>query len=131
MDNLTQRRAEFIYDAARLQAIFNNAPVIPAPFLERDPAFKNQFYEVIDRQMGDMRSNSPEELHGGWLQAYIDMGWIYGETYDAEAKRHPDMVPFEQLGRREQDKDAVFVSLCHIARLYIHDEGDPDDQTIR
>ena len=47
------------------------------------------------------------------------MGWVYGEVYDREAKTHPDMVPYWDLGQRERDKDAVFVALCEIARLYV------------
>ena len=46
-----------------------------------------------------------------WVTAYAKMGWTFGETYDPEAKTHPDMVPYDQLGQREQDKDSVFVAL--------------------
>jgi hypothetical protein len=31
------------------------------------------------------------------------------------------MVPFARLEQREQDKDAVFIALCEIARLWIRD----------
>lgn len=118
---LTERRAEFVYDAARLAAIGANAPVIPVPWSEREDAFKNQFLDVIDRQCGPQRSNSPEELHGSWMQAYFAMGWIYGEQYDRDKKIHPDLVPYQKLGQLERDKDAVFVALCEIARLFIYD----------
>lgn len=117
-----ERRAEFVYEAARLQAIAVDAPIVPEPWEQRDEAFRKQFLEVIARQMGPMRSGCPEELHGGWVQAYIDMGWTYGEARDPEAKTHPDMVPFASLGRKEQDKDAVFIALCDIARQWIYDD---------
>lgn len=119
MGDLTERRARFVYNAALLQAIAVDAPVVPESWDERDDAFRTQFREVIERQMGVMRSGSPAELHGGWVQAYIDMGWIYGPLRDVEAKTHPDMVPFDQLDKREQDKDAVFIALCEIARQWI------------
>ena len=115
----TERRAEFVYDAARLAAIAAGAPVIPVPWLEREPAFKRQFLNVIERQSGSQRSSSPEELHGSWMQAYIDMGWVYGEKYDRENRVHPDLVPYSKLGKLEQDKDSVFVALCEIARKWI------------
>jgi hypothetical protein len=118
---LTERRAEFVYDAARLAAAAAGAPIVPVPWADREAAFKNQFLEVIERQMTPMRSLSPEELHGSWMQAYVDMGWVYGEVYDREKKVHPDMVPYSQLGKLEQDKDSVFVALCEIARLWIYD----------
>ncbi len=117
-----ERRAQFVYDGARIAAIAARAPVIPDPWLEREPAFKTQFIEVIERQCGPNRSTSPEELHGGWMQAYVEMGWVYGEEYHRTNKTHPDMVPYNQLGQLEQDKDSVFIALCEIARLWIRDE---------
>ena len=124
MSDLTERRAEFVYDAARLQAIAVDAPVIPEPWAEREADFREQFLEVIDRQCGPMRSSSPAELHGGWVQAYIDNGWTYGPERSVENRTHPDMVPFDQLEQREQDKDAVFIALCEIARQWIREAGD-------
>ena len=118
---LNERRAEFIYNSARLAAIASGAPIVPVVWDEREEPFKEQFLEVIERQCGDMRSRSPEELHGGWMQAYIEMGWVYGKEYDREAKVHPDLVPYDDLGQLEQDKDAVFVALCEIARQWIYD----------
>ena len=120
---LTERRAEFVYDAARLAAIAANAPVIPVPWKEREPPFKNQFLNVIERQCGPQRSSSPEELHGSWMQAYIDMGWMYGKKYNRKLLIHPDLVPYSQLGKLEQDKDAVFVALCEIARQWVYENG--------
>ena len=129
MNNLTrrplrERRAWFVYEGARLAAITAEAPVIPAPFTEREPDFQAQFYDVIERQCGDQRSSSPEELHGSWIQAYLALGWRYGAPYDPVNRVHPDLVPYAQLGRRERDKDNVFIRLCEIARLFIYDGPD-------
>jgi hypothetical protein len=121
MSNLTERRAEFVYEAARLAAIAANAPVIPVPWCEREIDFKDQFLNVIERQCGEQRSKSPEELHGSWVQAYLAMGWVFGKEYDREAKVHPDLVPYADLKQLERDKDAVFVALCEIARLWIYE----------
>lgn len=116
---LIERRAEFVYEAARFAAKAACAPIIPAPWATREPAFRSQFLEVIERQCGPGRSSSPEELHGSWMQAYIMMGWRYGDAYDPAAKTHPDLVPYAQLGQLEQDKDSVFVALCEIARQWV------------
>ncbi len=120
MSNLTERRAEFVYDSARLAASASGAPIVPVPWCNREEAFKKQFLKVIDRQCGEQRSKSPEELHGSWMQAYFEMGWVYGEKYDRENKIHPDLVPYADLGELERDKDAVFVALCEIARQWIN-----------
>ena len=118
---LTERRAKFVYDGARLAAVAAGAPIIPALWYDREAAFKDQFLGVIERQCGDWRSNSPEELHGSWMQAYFAMGWVYGEDYDRERKVHPDLVPYAELGQLERDKDAVFVALCEIARQWVYE----------
>ncbi len=120
MKGIIERRAEFIYNGARLAAIAAEAPIVPVEWSEREEAFKTQFLNVIERQCGEQRSRSPEELHGSWIQAYFAMGWSYGEIYDRENKIHPDLVPYADLGQLERDKDAVFVALCEIARQFIY-----------
>jgi hypothetical protein len=122
--SLTERRAEFVYNAARLAAIAANAPIVPVIWTERESAFREQFLKVIERQCGEQRLESPEGLHGSWMQSYFSMGWVYGEKYDREKKIHPDLVPYSQLGQLERNKDAVFVILCEIARQWIYDEED-------
>lgn len=121
MNDVTERRAWFVYAAARLAAEAANAPIVPVPLDEREEDFRAQFSEVIERQCGPQRSDSPEELHGSWMQAYLGMGWVYGETYDREKRIHPDLVPYAKLGQLERDKDAVFVALCDIARQWIYE----------
>ncbi len=119
MLSLTERRARFVYDAARLAAQSANAPIVPVSWIEREQPFQIQFRKVIERQCSDQRSKSPEELHGSWMQSYFSMGWVYGEEYNREKKIHPDLVPYADLGQLERDKDAIFIALCEIARLYI------------
>ena len=122
MSSLNERRAEFVYNGARLAAIASLAPIVPVQWSEREEAFKTQFLDVIERQCGEQRSRSPEELHGSWMQAYLTMGWVYGKVYDREKRIHPDLVPYVLLGQLEHDKDAVFVSLCEIARQFIYNK---------
>ena len=118
---LIERQAEFVYEGARIAAIAAQAPIIPDHWDDREQEFRDQFLGVIKRQCGAQRSGSPQELHGSWMQAYLTMGWTYGEEYDRANKVHPDLVPYDQLGQLEQDKDAVFVALCEIARQWIYD----------
>ena len=126
MTDLTVRRAEFIYEAARLAAIYANAPIIPECLSEREQAFRTQFLQVIERECGPDRSGDPETLHENWVLAYEAMGWTYGPVRDRAAKTHPDMVPYAQLGQLERDKDAVFVALCDIARQWIYEPPNAD-----
>jgi len=117
---LTERRAQFVYNAARLAAAAAGAPIIPAVWAEREEPFKRQFCGVIDIQCGEQRSSSPEKLHDNWAKAYFSTGWVYDEEYNRAAKTHPDLVSYGDLGQLEQDKDAVFIALCEIARQWIY-----------
>lgn len=119
--NLNERRAVFVYEVARLQAAAVDAPIIPEPWSHRDAAFRAQFRDVIAMMTGPDRKADPEELHNDWWRKYEEMGWVYAEKRDPVAKTHPDMVPFDELGWREQNKDAVFVALCELARQWIID----------
>jgi hypothetical protein len=117
--SVTERRAEFVYEGARLQAMAVDAPVVPEPWGEREEAFRAQMRPVIEMMCGPNRKTSPKELHDDWVKAYETMGWAYGPERDPVAKTHPDMVPYDELESRERDKDEVFVALCEIARKWI------------
>lgn len=123
---LVERQAIFIYETARLQAFAVRAPIIPEPWSHRDQKFRLQMEENVAKMMGPDRFTDPEEAHNSWWDAYQDMGWVYGPERNVDAKTHPDMVPFEDLGWEERIKDAVYIALCEIARQWIV-EGDPDE----
>jgi len=120
MPILNERRAEFVYNSARLAAIAAGAPIVPVEWKEREQLFRDQFLKVIEKQCSELRSSSPEELHRTWMEQYFKMGWVYGTEYNREKKIHPDLVPYDELGQLERDKDAVFVALCEIARQWIY-----------
>lgn len=124
-DSLLERQAIFIYEAARLQAAAVGAPIIPEPWSSRDMKFRTQMLGNVAKMMGPDRFTDPEEAHNSWWVAYKKMGWHYGAVRDTEAKTHPDMVPFAELGWEERIKDAVYIALCEIARQWIVKE-DPD-----
>lgn len=61
------------------------------------------------------RINNPDAghdaQHNSWMQEKINDGWVYGEVKDAEAKTHPCIVPFDQLPKFQQQKDALFCGI--------------------
>lgn len=118
---LNERRVRFVYEGARIAAIAAHAPTIPEQWAEREGDFRTQFRNVIRKQCNlDSRSFSPEQLHENWVAAYLKMGWKYGPVRDREKREHPDIVPYDELGPLERDKDKVFIALCEIARQWIY-----------
>jgi hypothetical protein len=51
---------------------------------------------------------TPEELHRAWCSHKYDEGWRYGPEKDAEAKRHPCLVPYDELPEEQRVKDTLF-----------------------
>lgn len=120
MKSPAEVRAEFVYEACRLEAIASRRPIVPEPFHDRDKAFKANMVSTVERICTNP-DTTPEREHESWVRAYETMGWRYGPVRDPGAKIHPDMVPFAELPVKEQEKDAVFLALCAIAREFIHD----------
>ena len=111
-----ERRAIFVYEAARIENLYANRPINPEPWDKRDLKFRLNMIKAVARQCGRGRLTSPKKLHDAWVKAYEKMGWQYGKIRNVKLKTHPDMVPFNKLGRKEQEKDWVFFMLCEIAR---------------
>jgi len=113
---LAERRAKFAYEGARIENAMAKRPINPEPWEKRDIKFRKNMIKIVADQCSQKRMTSPKKLHESWVIAYKKMGWKYGKKRDTELKTHPDMVPFEKLGRKEQEKDWVFFMLAEITR---------------
>jgi len=115
MQDLNIIRAIFVYEAARLEAKISRRRIVPECWDDRDEAFKKQFLKVIKRQCGNDKFPNAEIAHDSWWREHERMGWRYGSERDPTKKIHPDMVPFDELPKDEQDKDEIFIRLCAVA----------------
>lgn len=50
--------------------------------------------------------------HENWLKRKVAEGWKYGEIKDEDAKIHPCVLPYDQLPKDQQIKDALFKSVA-------------------
>ena len=57
------------------------------------------------------QGTSHEALHRAWCAHKIAEGWQWGPVKDERAKRHPCLVPYDQLPGEERIKDAVFAAI--------------------
>lgn len=114
--NLAERRAWFVYEAARIENEAANRPINPEEWEKRDERFRKNMIKAVSKQCGKNASKSVVELHDLWVKAYKKMGWKYGNVRDVKLKTHPDMVSYRKLGKKEQEKDWVFFMLCKIAK---------------
>lgn len=60
-----------------------------------------------------------EDNHNNWCKAKQNQGYTYGEVLDVKNKKHPSLVPFAELSRKEQDKDTMDILMTKLTdRLY-------------
>ncbi|MEL7299392.1 MAG: RyR domain-containing protein [Pseudomonadota bacterium] len=78
-----------------------------APEWQKNSAMDGVRFHMENPNAGDSAS------HDNWMRHKEGGGWVYGEVKDDEAKTHPCMVPFDQLPRDQQIKDALFRAIVH------------------
>ena len=70
---------------------------IPAPADTQDVELPTDLLPLIE----DMAKN----VHEVWAQNRINDGWTYGSVRDDAAKKHPCLVPYEELPDSEKEYD--------------------------
>jgi hypothetical protein len=114
---------EWIYEAARLEAKASGRPIVPEPWEDRDPAFREQMVRYVGKQIATLAAGealpTPEAAHEDWCREYARMGWRWGPVRDPAAKTHPDLVPYAELSPAEREKDEIFLELVRLAARWI------------
>lgn len=57
---------------------------------------------------------TPENSHESWLKMKEAEGWKYGNVKNPEIKRHPCMLPYDELPKEQRIKDELFLAICSI-----------------
>ena len=56
----------------------------------------------------DNPNSTPEMSHQNWCKDKVLAGWTWGPVKDPDKKQHPCLVPYEELPKEQQVKDAFF-----------------------
>ena len=74
------------------------------------------FYVSIEIKQAkeDMEENKliellSEKVHNAWMKEKEAQGFSYGKEYDKEKKKHPDMLPYNELKEEVKEYDRVTV----------------------
>jgi hypothetical protein len=117
------RATQWVYEAARIEAIASYRPIVPEPWGQRDQDFREQMVRYMGwlakQWTGSGKLPTPEEAHNSWVREYEKMGWRYGPVFDPAAKTDPNMVVFDWLPEAERDKVALFLDLVAFALRWI------------
>lgn len=71
--------------------------------------YKPQPIDTSDVALPDNLMSLAEELaknvHEVWAKSRMEQGWTFGEDRNDENKKHPCLVPYEELSEEEKDYD--------------------------
>lgn len=76
---------------------------------------------TIDLELGDLCEALAKNAHENWAMQRMKEGWEHGTERDDATKKHPCLVPYEQLPESEKEYDRLMVRetiKCSIALGY-------------
>jgi len=76
-----------------------------APEWQRDSAINGVIYHLTHPD------SQPCDSHNNWLAEKEANDWKYGEVKNIDKKEHPCFLPYEQLPKEQQLKDALFIAV--------------------
>lgn len=61
--------------------------------------------------------------HESWMRDKLAAGWTHGPVKDANAKKHPCLVPYDQLPAEQRAKDALFGAIVTSLKPYLEPQA--------
>ena len=73
----------------------------------------------LPQDLNGLTERLAEHAHDVWAQRRISEGWTYGPARDDKTKKHPDLVPYNDLpdSEKEYDRQAAMETLKAIVAL--------------
>jgi hypothetical protein len=59
----------------------------------------------LSKEILDLSETLAKNTHEVWSAGRIKVGWTYGEVRDDANKKHPCLVPYEDLSESEKEYD--------------------------
>ncbi len=60
---------------------------------------------VLPTELNNLIEEMSKNVHEVWAQTRISQGWTYGEERNDTEKKHPCLVPYEELSEEEKEYD--------------------------
>lgn len=107
--------ASVCHEANRqLTRLIGDVPVQP-PWVDEDPGIRNSEINGVAFCL-DNPTAPPSASHDNWLKQKVADGWKLGPVKDMAKKEHPAMVPYGDLPKAVQRKDALFKAIVGALR---------------
>lgn len=62
---------------------------------------------------------SPSAQHDSWSRKKFLEGWTYGPVKDEVRKKHPCLVPYDQLPEHQKTKDKIFQGIVNALKSFL------------
>ena len=74
---------------------------------------------VLPKALQELTEQMARNVHEVWAQTRIAQGWSYGPERDDAAKKHPCLIPYEELpeAEREYDRNTAVETIRLILKL--------------
>jgi hypothetical protein len=85
---------------------------------------------TLTQELSDLGELLARNVHEVWAQQRMESGWRHGPEWDDDEKRHPYLVPFEELPEAEREFDrgmamgAIKAILALGFRIQTHTKAD-------
>ena len=60
---------------------------------------------VLPTELNNLIEEMSKNVHEVWAATRISQGWAYGEERNDGEKKHPCLVPYEELSEKEKEYD--------------------------
>lgn len=60
---------------------------------------------VLPTELNNLIEEMSKNVHEVWAETRISQGWTYGEERNDAEKKHPCLVPYEELSEEEKEYD--------------------------
>jgi hypothetical protein len=73
----------------------------------------------LDNQLLQLTEQLAENAHDHWARRRMAEGWTFGPVRDDAARKHPNLVPYDELSEaeKEYDRDTAMQTLKAIIAL--------------
>lgn len=74
---------------------------------------------TLSHDLRELTERLAANAHDVWARRKLADGWTWGPIVDAAARKHPDLVPYDQLpdDKKEYDRDAAMETIKAILSL--------------
>ncbi len=117
--------------AAEVRVMLGEGPYDQKMF---DGAQRDRRIEAMKRCA--VESTSPEERHESWMAMHVEDGWTYGPKFIPSEKKHPNLLPWNELPATTRSKAQIFAEVAKaaakiesriLARIFDDPNDDPND----